>query len=525
MHGHLLRLLQLTMSVMSMIKRYNRTNLVTVALGLLILSATSAGAQDAQSVKLGEAALRFAAGSIRQTTPQDGIVNFMTGDNQTTGNRMILGWRESDILYLKLVHPQEAAIGDLFTIYKKVHKVFHPRTKEYMGYLVNMTGVVRVIENDPRLTMVQIVRAYAPVSPGDPVMRFVPPSLEESASEVLVSTDSEGMIVDLQSDKNMSLVGQGNVVYLDRGRADGIHAGDRLEVFRVGGSLPRRKVGEVKVISCEDRTATAVIARTTSRVFVGDRVRYKERGALEELHSDEGVPDMRGYLPSVAHGLETRTPTVSAEAKPEVKVRLEPVQGGSRINLEDLVDQLEYESGEIRVKPAGLPVLERIAEYLKTAAADKQIRIEGHADNMEIGPALRSAFPSNWELSKARAAGIVRHLVENGGLDSAKLSSVGYGASRPAASNATEEGRKHNRRIEVVLYDADPLEAPKEAKATPPSPATAPAAVVQPASPLAAPLDLADQPIASVSESDPTQASTTAQRSDIPPDIPAPPSQ
>ena len=73
---------------------------------------------------------------------------------------MILGWRESDILYLRLAHPQEAAIGDLFTIYKKVHKVFHPRTKAYMGYLVNMTGVVRVIENDPPLTMVQIVQAY-----------------------------------------------------------------------------------------------------------------------------------------------------------------------------------------------------------------------------------------------------------------------------------------------------------------------------------------------------------------------------
>ena len=148
------------MSVMSMIRRYNRTSLVTIACGLLILSAASAGAQDAQSVKLGEAALRFAAGSIRQTIPQDGIVNFMTGDNQTTGNRMILGWRESDILYLRLAHPQEAAIGDLFTIYKKVHKVFHPRTKAYMGYLVNMTGVVRVIENDPPLTMVQIVQAY-----------------------------------------------------------------------------------------------------------------------------------------------------------------------------------------------------------------------------------------------------------------------------------------------------------------------------------------------------------------------------
>ncbi|MET0513725.1 MAG: flagellar motor protein MotB [Nitrospiraceae bacterium] len=513
------------MSVMNMIRRYNRTNLVTIALGLLVLATTSAGAQDAQSVKWGEPALQFAAGSIRKDTPQDGVVNFITGDNQTTGNRMILGWRDTDILYLRLARPQETAIGDLFTIYRRVHKVFHPRTKEYMGYLVTRTGVVRVIENDSPLTMVQIVRTYSSVSPGDPVMKFAPNPMEEPFSEVRVSAGAEGMIIDLQSDKNMSLVGQGNVVYLDQGRAHGIHAGDRLDVFRIGGALPRRKVGELKVISCEDRTATAIIARSTSRVFVGDRVRHRDRGTLEELHSDEVVPDMQGDSPSVAHGPKT--------AKSDGKVRLEPIQGGARINLEDLVDQLEYESGEVRIKPAGLPVLERIAEYLKIAAIDKHIRVEGHADNMEIGPTLRSAFPSNWELSKARAAGIVRHLVENGGLDSAKLSSVGYAASRPVASNATEEGRKHNRRIEVVLYDEAPLEAQKEAKEAVLSPIKTSTVVVTPASP-SSPFrnldaqpnpNLGDQSVTSGAESGTNQGSTTVQGSSIPPDMPVPPSQ
>ena len=90
-------------------------------------------------------------------------------------------------------------------------------------------------------------------------MKFAPNPMEEPFSEVRVSAGAEGMIIDLQSDKNMSLVGQGNVVYLDQGRAHGIHAGDRLDVFRIGGALPRRKVGELKVISCEDRTATAII--------------------------------------------------------------------------------------------------------------------------------------------------------------------------------------------------------------------------------------------------------------------------
>jgi chemotaxis protein MotB len=55
-------------------------------------------------------------------------------------------------------------------------------------------------------------------------------------------------------------------------------------------------------------------------------------------------------------------------------------------------------------------------------------------------------------LSKARANGVVRYLVEKGGLDSARLSSVGYGDSKPAASNAIEEGRTKNRRVEILLY-------------------------------------------------------------------------
>ena len=74
---------------------------------------------------------------------------------------------------------------------------------------------------------------------------------------------------------------------------------------------------------------------------------------------------------------------------------------------------------------------------------------------MEIGPTLKGQFPTNWELSKARAAEIVRYLIQKGGMDSAKLSAVGYGASRPVGSNATDEGRKKNRRIEVVLESTE----------------------------------------------------------------------
>ena len=111
---------------------------------------------------------------------------------------------------------------------------------------------------------------------------------------------------------------------------------------------------------------------------------------------------------------------------------------------------------------------DQLVELLKGSQADQLIRVEGHADNMEIGPSLKSQYPTNWDLSKARATGVLRYLVEKGGIDSARISSIGYGATKPLTSNATEAGRSRNRRVDVVLY------APNAAPADP-APPTAPA--------------------------------------------------
>ena len=149
---------------------------------------------------------------------------------------MILGSR--DILYLRLKNPGDVAPGDPFTIYRRSHKVFHPITGQYMGHLVNRLAVVEVIDVDKNLTTVQIIRAYGPVSPGDPVMKFVPPSDEGAAADHPSAGDVEGRVVEFQSNMGiMNLVAQRNVVYLDRGREDGIRPGDRMDVIRSGGTF------------------------------------------------------------------------------------------------------------------------------------------------------------------------------------------------------------------------------------------------------------------------------------------------
>src|SRR5919112_872705 len=93
----------------------------------------------------------------------------------------------------------------------------------------------------------------------------------------------------------------------------------------------------------------------------------------------------------------------------------------TRYSFTDLMKQLRYESGEARIMPEGYVTLSRLVELVKAAPADQLIRVEGHADNMEIGPSLKSVYPTNWDLSKARATGVLRSLVEKGGIDSARI--------------------------------------------------------------------------------------------------------
>ncbi|MCH6558660.1 MAG: OmpA family protein [Nitrospirae bacterium] len=132
-------------------------------------------------------------------------------------------------------------------------------------------------------------------------------------------------------------------------------------------------------------------------------------------------------------------------------IRIRQVRDRLRINM---VDRVLFDSGQGYVKPAGLKVLKRMSAILKNVT-DKQIRIEGHTDNVPIGVKLQDRFPTNWELSTARATSVVRYLTEKGGVVPANISAIGYAETRPVADNETEEGRRANRRIEILLYPKD----------------------------------------------------------------------
>lgn len=115
-----------------------------------------------------------------------------------------------------------------------------------------------------------------------------------------------------------------------------------------------------------------------------------------------------------------------------------------------LIDNVLFDSGSVDINEEGKKMLLILAETLSTNKTN-QIIVQGHTDNIPPGASLSKRFPSNWELSAARAASVVRFLQNEGGLDPKQLSLKAYGSTAPVASNDTEKGRMQNRRIEIIL--------------------------------------------------------------------------
>jgi chemotaxis protein MotB len=146
-----------------------------------------------------------------------------------------------------------------------------------------------------------------------------------------------------------------------------------------------------------------------------------------------------------------------------------------------VLDKILFKSGSATILPAGLTVLEKVTKVL--AQTDDMIRVEGHTDNVPISDKLKEKYASNWELSAARAASVVRYFQQGENkIDPTRMEAVGYAEYRPVAPNDTDANKQRNRRVEIVLTAVKPpLEtspaAPGSATPTPkPKPTTAPAA-------------------------------------------------
>ncbi|MDB5047508.1 MAG: OmpA/MotB domain protein [Fibrobacteres bacterium] len=177
-----------------------------------------------------------------------------------------------------------------------------------------------------------------------------------------------------------------------------------------------------------------------------------------------GIPSDKSRLPT-GDGNQNAPPAATKEAGKqefeEIKKQVEEYLMTKGMLDKVSVDQTErglvvslkeggfFESGNADVKESAYKVLEEIAK--KITQYRNPVRIEGHTDNV---PIHSRTYPTNWELSSARATNMVRILTERFKVPAGKISASGYGESRPKTSNDTPSGRARNRRVDIVILSS-----------------------------------------------------------------------
>ena len=129
----------------------------------------------------------------------------------------------------------------------------------------------------------------------------------------------------------------------------------------------------------------------------------------------------------------------------EDQIKMEMTQRGLVVRF---TGQILYDLGEAEIKEEGREVLNKVANELKEMP--NNVMVEGHTDNL---PIQTEEFPSNWELSTARATEVIKYFIEDPGITPERLSAAGYSEYRPIKDNDSSENRALNRRVEVVILN------------------------------------------------------------------------
>ncbi|MEB3283786.1 MAG: flagellar motor protein MotB [Candidatus Sericytochromatia bacterium] len=194
------------------------------------------------------------------------------------------------------------------------------------------------------------------------------------------------------------------------------------------------------------------------------------------------VSDKHAFSPDDSR--QTRKFKATADAVIQSIVKTDP-KSNVKIDIDErgmvvsLIDTSFFDSGSATLKPSGQKVLNKVAANFK--GLPNEIRIEGHTDSIPIRGGGR--FASNWELSSARATAVARYLIDKVRLPAHRMSVAAFAANRPVASNGMAEGRKRNRRVDIVILkqeEASPIGAGVPIQLTPAAAPSKPKGRVQP---------------------------------------------
>jgi hypothetical protein len=197
---------------------------------------------------------------------------------------------QGNIIYLSQGRNQGIEAGSEWRVIRKARPVMHPETGDLLGSYVRRLGKVRIIATQENTSTALITESCSDIVDSDelvawseipiPARSFMP---EFDRFDVTPSGGPEGYIVAFKDDDNslgwarrgdmgVNVVGTGHVVYLDLGEEAGVEPGDVLTIFRPRNDLPRWNIGQLVVLTVEDGTSTAKVARAVSEIFPGDRV-------------------------------------------------------------------------------------------------------------------------------------------------------------------------------------------------------------------------------------------------------------
>lgn len=199
------------------------------------------------------------------------------------------------------------------------------------------------------------------------------------------------------------------------------------------------------------KAQTAEIVRLEEAL---QRAREQRHSAADRILQLEAALEKKASIielqEDVLHRTDSTRKKIERELQEQIsrqEIKLAEMEGQLKVTF---VDKILFNTGSAVINAGGRKVLEKIAPLLKEQAAD-MIRVAGHTDNVPIGPALREKYPTNWELSTARATAVVRFLQEQSAIAPQRLSACGYSYYQPAAANDTASNRRRNRRIEIIL--------------------------------------------------------------------------
>lgn len=254
--------------------------------------------------------------------------------------------------------------------------------------------------------------------------------------------ESEGLTRDLSGlkQKHDTLVAENNALKSEHAKLKKEAAGLAKDKEALG--KDKKELEQVLMAKSDTLSRNVSDLRQNVATLEAENKKLKEEIVELQKVKEEKVKEVSGTYEKLLENMKHEIA--------QGQVTISELKGKLTVNMEAAI---LFDSGKADVKPDGLIILQKMVETLK-GVQDKAIRIEGHTDNIPITGALTRTFPTNWELSAARAINVTKYLQQQG-VDPATLSAAAFGEYKPVADNANKEERAKNRRIEITLVAKD----------------------------------------------------------------------